>query len=145
MTARARRSLWVLTKGSGSNLFAYQSYRGLDFDRKEFGVHVALGDFIDGTSHHDRKLVADFDADFTTRHMHGEVAIDETEAMSHGGAGATAAAGGEGVTGTAFPDFDLDIGAVQNFEKLDVGLAWEISVGLEVRAVFVGHLCGDFR
>ena len=108
-------------------------------------MHVTFGDFVDGASHHDGKLVADFDADFTAGHVYGDVSIDQSETMGHGGAGATAAAGCEGVTRTTFPDFDLNIGAVQNFEELDVSFARKIGVGLKVWAVFVSHLSGDFR
>ena len=64
-------------------------------------MHGALGHLVDGAGHHDRKAVADFDADLAAGHVHGDVAIDEPELVRDGRGRAGAAARGEGVTGAA--------------------------------------------
>ena len=77
--------------------------------------------------------------------MNGHAAIDEAEAVGDGGRGAAAAARRERVAGAALPDFNLDIGAVEHAEELDVGLAREIRVRLQVRAVFVREFGRNLR
>jgi len=73
-------------------------------------------------------------------HVDGHAAIDEAEAVGDGGRGAAAAARRERVAGTALPDFDADIRAVDDLEELDIGLAGEERMFFEVRAVSVSQL-----
>ena len=106
-------------------------------------MHDTVGDLVDRTGHADRKTGADLDADFTAEHVDGDVGIDEAELVRDGGRGAGTAARGERVTGAALPDFNLNVGAVDDLEKLDVGLAREVGVGFEMRPVAVRQLGRD--
>ena len=42
-------------------------------------MHRALGDFVHGAGHQDRKVLPDLDADFAAGHVHGDAAVHEAE------------------------------------------------------------------
>jgi len=78
-------------------------------------VQRAFGDFVDRACHHDRKAIANFDADLSAWHMHGDFAVDEPELVGNGGRRARTAARRERVPGAALPDLDLDIFSIKDF------------------------------
>lgn len=84
------------------------------------------------------------DADFTAGHVHGDVFVAETDPVRDGSGGTAAGAGSERVTGTPFPDFDLNIVAVDHFEELDVGSVGELWVHLDGCAIRLCYVGADF-
>ena len=76
--------------------------------------------------------------------MHGDGAIAEADSVSHRCGGTAARAGCEGVACAAFPYFDLDVVAVENFEELHVGAVREARIDFDCRAVCAGEFLGDF-
>ncbi len=107
------------------------------------GVHVVFADAGGGAGHGDGVVVGDGDLDGAAGHVDGDVGFDEADFAGDGGCGGAAGAGGEGVAGAAFPDFDADVGAVEDFEELDVGAAWEVGVVFDGGAEAVGEVAGD--
>ena len=78
-------------------------------------MHSALGNLIDRPGHHDRKSIADLDADLPSRHVNGDTSIHEAQAMGDGGRRTRAASGREGVAGTSLPNLDLNIISIDHF------------------------------
>jgi len=92
----------------------------------------------------DLEVVLDADFDFAAGHFDEDVSVAMAEFVGYGGGGTAAAAGGEGVAGSAFPDLDLDGVAVENFEELHVDALGEIGVVFDVGADAAGEVFGDF-
>ncbi len=93
-----------------------------------------------GAGHFDFVGVADANADGATGHEDGDVGIDEAKTMGDGSGRTAAAAGGEGVAGTAFPDLDPNGVAVDDFKELDVGAVGEVGMGFDPRTEAVGEI-----
>ena len=110
---------------------------------EELWGHDALGDAGDAAGHADAVVGRDLDGEGASGHVDGDMAVDESEFVGDGGCGAAAAAAGEGVPGTAFPDLDPDVVAIENLKKLDIGATREVGVGLEGWAVAAGEIFRD--
>ena len=82
---------------------------------------VELSDTRSGSCHADVVGVVDLKLDIAARHVDSNVVVDEPEFFGDRSGSARTAAAREGVAGAAFPDFNLDIGSVEDFEELDVG------------------------
>ncbi len=63
--------------------------------------------------------------------------------MCHRSGGTATGSRGQGVSGAAFPDFDLDILAVEGLEKLNVGTFGEAGMNLKGRTDFTGQFAGN--
>lgn len=70
--------------------------------------------------------------------------IAQAQSAGDGGDGTTAGAGGEGVAGASFPDFNADIGTVEDLHELDVGPVGKARVGFNQGAEFADKVFGYF-
>ncbi len=110
-----------------------------------FAVELHIGDAGGGAGHAHGKVVANFNRDLTAGHVHGDVTVAEADAVCDGSGSATAGAGGEGIASAAFPDLNLNVIAVDDFQELHVGAVREGGVDFDDGAVLAGECFGDFR
>src|SRR5277367_2026138 len=88
------------------------------FSSKYFLIHHAFGNLGHAASHLNRKIVADLDLDFSAGHVDGDGTVAQAELVRHGRRRAAAAAACQRVTRAAFPNLNLDIRAVEDFQEL---------------------------
>ena len=80
--------------------------------------------------HVNLKIVTDLYSYLSSWHVYRNVLVAESDAMGNCRSCAAAGARGERITCAALPDFDLNIIAVQNLKKLNIGSVWEQWVAL---------------
>src|SRR6185437_16493356 len=83
------------------------------------------------------KVVADLNGQFATRHVNGDRAVTQSQLVRDGRRRAAAGAGRQRVSGSAFPDLDLNVAPIQRLQKLHVCALRKTRVGFEQRAVLL--------
>ena len=72
---------------------------------KHFRINYTFSHLGYLAGHGNRKVLRNLDIEPPAGHVDRYVIIAQSQAMGYGGRSATAAAGGQGISGTSFPDF----------------------------------------
>lgn len=75
--------------------------------------------------HGDVVVGVDKDVDGAAWHVDGDISVAFAGFEGDEGGGACATAGGEGIAGAPFPDFDGYVVSIDNFHSLDIDTVWE--------------------